>query len=77
MFQIKRSGVVRVGARDGLNRIVSLHMRLFLHNNSEIPSYLMPFTIRYRIAKFIDTFASEIKQKTALTVGEFSADEVI
>ena len=50
MFQIKTSGEVRVGARDGYYGIVFPHMRLFPHNNSEIPSYSMPSTIKYRIA---------------------------
>ena len=39
MFQKKTSGEARVGARDGYNRIVSPHVRLFPHNNSKNTSY--------------------------------------
>ena len=46
MFQKNTSGEARVGARDGYNRMVSTHMRLFPHNISENHSYSLPSTIR-------------------------------
>ena len=51
MFKNKTYGEVRVGARDGYNRIVSPHVRLFPHNNSENPSYSLPSTIRCSFAE--------------------------
>ena len=50
MFQKNTSGEARVGARDGYNRIVSPHVRLFPHKISENPSYSLPSTIRCTIA---------------------------
>ena len=50
MFQKNTSGEARVGARDGYNRIVSPHVRLFPHSNSENPSYSLPSTIRCSFA---------------------------
>ena len=46
----KTSGEARVGARDGNNRMVSPHVRLFPHNISENPSYSLPSTIRCSFA---------------------------
>ena len=45
-----------MGDRDGLNRIVSPHMRLFPHYNFEIPSYSMLSTIGYSIANILLKF---------------------
>ena len=50
MFQKNTPGEARVGARDGYNRMVSPHVRLFPHNISENPSYSLPSTIRCTIA---------------------------
>ena len=51
MFQNNTSGEARVVARDGYNRMVFPHVRLFPHNISEKPSYSLPSTIRCTIAK--------------------------
>ena len=51
MFQKNTPGEARVGARDGYNRMVSPHVRLFPHNISENPSYSLPSTIRCTIAR--------------------------
>jgi hypothetical protein len=51
MFQKNTSGEARVGARDGNNRMVVPHVRLFPHNISEKPSYSLPSTTRCTIAK--------------------------
>jgi hypothetical protein len=50
MFKKNTSGEARVGARDGYNRMVSPHVRLFPHNIYENPSYSLPSTIRCTIA---------------------------
>jgi hypothetical protein len=51
MFQKNTSGEARVGARDGYNRMVFPHVRLFPHNISEKPSYSLPSTKRCTIAQ--------------------------
>ena len=50
MFQINTAGEARVGARDGYNRMVFPHVRLFPHNISENSSYSLPSTKRCTIA---------------------------
>ena len=50
MFQKNTSGEARVGARDGYNRMVFPHVRLFPHNISENPPYSLPSTIKCTIA---------------------------
>ena len=50
MFQKNTAGEARVGARDGYNRMVFPHVRLFPHNISENSSYSLPSTIRCTIA---------------------------
>ena len=61
MFQKNTSGEARVGARDGYNRMVSPHVRLFPHNISENPSYSLPSTIRCTIAR--NTYMNTSDQK--------------
>ena len=63
MFQKNTPGEARVGARDGYNRMVSPHVRLFPHNISENPSYSLPSTIRCTIAR-------KILQKNQETTGK-------
>ena len=54
MSQKNTSGVAMVGARDGYNRMVFPHVRLFPHNISENPSYSLPSPIRCTIALIIN-----------------------
>ena len=63
-----------MGARDGNNRIVSPHVRLFPHNNSENPSYSLPSTIRCSFAQKLYYKHSTIFEKGKHDVFTIHAD---